>query len=284
MEMHYAMHTPAAPLDRYVETLWYHHIPIYKAREIILPSRNMELIVNLGAAHKVFSDAELSDFQQQRAAWLAGMQSKFIVIESETSHMVGARLKPGGAAAFFRRPIDEFSDRVTPLEEILGDAAANELQQAIAAEEEDEGRFAVLEEFLAGRLQEERPSLELALAAVELIEAAKGDLTMKSVSEELEVSQKHLIEQFTAVVGLRPKQFARVIRFASLLPALGAEDAPDWAELAQLAGYHDQSHFNREFQRFAGLAPTQYLELREAYMEVYAGYEGEDNARFVPLD
>jgi AraC-like DNA-binding protein len=82
-------------------------------------------------------------------------------------------------------------------------------------------------------------------------------------------------------VGLRPKQFARVVRLSALLPALEGESAPDWAQLAQLAGYHDQAHFNREFRLFAGLSPRKYISLRTSYFEHYPG--GEVDTRFVPL-
>jgi methylphosphotriester-DNA--protein-cysteine methyltransferase len=115
---------------------------------------------------------------------------------------------------------------------------------------------------------------------VERIAAANGDLGISELSERLSVSHKHLIQQFTSMIGLKPKQFARVMRFSSLLPDLLAGTAPDWTALAQAAGYHDQAHFNREFQLFAGLTPSQYLELRASYSEDY----GEDgDTRFVPV-
>lgn len=278
-EIHGAVRAPAPPLDRYIEVLWYQNIPIASAREIILPSPYIELILNFGKAHKVFDGPELASFQWQSKHWLAGMQSRYITIESQTSHMIGARLKPGGAAAFFKETISAFTDRVTPLDAVMG-VEADRWRERLLDEEEDETRFDVFEGFLRERLDEERPGLDLALEAVGRINAAQGNLNLGDLSEGLGVSHKHLIEQFTALVGLRPKQYARVVRFASVLPALVADTAPDWAALAQMAGYHDQSHFNREFQLFAGLTPGQYLKMRAAYQEDYS--EGDDT-RFVPL-
>src|SRR3990172_7617617 len=107
--------------------------------------------------------------------------------------------------------------------------------------------------------------------AVRQIQESGGRLGMRELSIALGVSQKHLIDLFTRLVGLRPKQFARVVRLSALLPALEGESSPDWAQLAQLAGYHDQAHFNREFRLFAGLSPRKYISLRKSYFEHYPG-------------
>ena len=278
-EVHSAARVPAPPLDRYIEVLWYQRIPIYSAREVILPSPYIELIINFGQPHKVFTRADLSQFDWHRDSWLAGLQSQWLGIESSTSHMIGARLKPGGAAAFLPDDIRKLSDRVTPLDAILGAEAAT-LREELLAITDDEARFDVLENFLRARLDEARPGLDLALSAVARLEAAAGDLGIGELAAILEVSHKHLIDVFTSTVGLRPKQFARVLRFASVLPDLLSDAAPDWAALAQRAGYHDQSHFNREFHDFSGLTPSQYLELRAEYAGDYS--EGDDT-RFVPL-
>jgi len=278
--IHSAVQAPGPPLDRYIEVLWYQHIPIYSAREIILPSPHIELIFNFGQPHKVFLTPDLAHFASHEQAWLAGLQSRYLTIESTTSHLMGARLKPAGAAAFLPGDISQLSDRVTPFDAIVGAEAAGALHAALAAATEDAARFAMLEDFLRQRLQESRPGLELTLDAVQRIQAAEGNLGIAELSDGLRVSHKHLIEIFTATVGLRPKQFARVVRFSAMLAELLSGDQPDWAALAQKSGYHDQSHFNREFQLFAGLTPSQYLELRAQYGD----YSSPEDSRFVPLD
>lgn len=279
MPIHSAVQPPTPPLDRYIEVLWYQHMPIYSAREIILPSPHMELIFNFGQPHKVFLAPDLAEFTIHEQAWLAGLQSRYFTIESTSSHLLGARLKPAGVAAFFAGDASQFTDRVTPLRAIVGAAATDELHIALTTAADDTARFAALESFLLQRLKQDRPGLALALEAGQRIQAAEGSLGIAELSEGLHVSHKHLIEVFTSTVGLRPKQFARVVRFSHMLPDLLAGAQPDWAALAQKAGYHDQSHFNREFQLFAGLTPSQYLDLRAQY----SNYSSPDDSRFVPL-
>lgn len=68
----------------------------------------------------------------------------------------------------------------------------------------------------------------------------------------------HFIELFRSAVGLTPKHFYRVQRFAAVLRRLATAGAADLADLATSAGYSDQAHLTREFRAFAGITPTQY--------------------------
>ena len=81
-----------------------------------------------------------------------------------------------------------------------------------------------------------------------------GDLTTA-----LGCSRKHLVSQFRDQVGLPPKQVARVLRFESVVRALGDARPRSWTEVAMGAGYYDQAHLIRDFNEFAGCTPTEFV-------------------------
>jgi methylphosphotriester-DNA--protein-cysteine methyltransferase len=59
-------------------------------------------------------------------------------------------------------------------------------------------------------------------------------------------------------VGLPPKTVARLIRFHAVRARI--QQAPRrWGDVAQAAGYADQSHLNREFRELAGTTPSDFV-------------------------
>jgi hypothetical protein len=58
---------------------------------------------------------------------------------------------------------------------------------------------------------------------------------------------------------LAPKTAARLVGFEGVLGRLGQRRPLDWAELAGQAGSADQAHLVRDFGRFTGTTPTQFL-------------------------
>jgi methylphosphotriester-DNA--protein-cysteine methyltransferase len=73
------------------------------------------------------------------------------------------------------------------------------------------------------------------------------------------VDSRRLERQFRATTGVTPKQYARVIRFKSAYHSLIDERSSHRPLSARLDGFYDQSHFNREFRFFTGLAPSARL-------------------------
>ena len=92
-------------------------------------------------------------------------------------------------------------------------------------------------------------------------------------------------------VGITPKQYVRIRRFQQVLTSVvGGSDSvdptdpaaaelrsvpppePDWADIALVHGFYDQSHLVHDFREFSGLTPT-------AYISAFRGLEN-----FLPID
>ena len=81
----------------------------------------MELIINLGDPQRLCA---LDNPQRQtvfRPSWISGERTEPIVIdEAGYVHLVGVRLRAGGAWPFLGMPLREFTGQVVELEAILG--------------------------------------------------------------------------------------------------------------------------------------------------------------------
>ncbi len=273
-----ALHAVRPPLSDYVECLWYNEIPGYQGRELILPSPYIELIFNFGNPHKVLNLNDFTHFEWQRESWIAGLQTRCLAIESTSSYMIGARFKPGGAHAFLALPITEFTDRVIPLDTLFGSAAL-ELRTKLQAASQLAGRFQLLEEFLLTRFKLDMGAYPLVVRTVAELTRTQGASGLKELSKLLGVSHKHLTNQFTRLVGIGPKQFARMLRLTSVISDLDISQPVDWLRVAHAANFYDQSHFINEFRAFTGLTPGEYLNLWKALQDRPIEYD----SRFLPI-
>ena len=79
---------------------------------------------------------------------------------------------------------------------------------------------------------------------------------------------------FKRYVGLTPKVYQRVLRFNEVFVKIRENGTIDWAEVAVQCGYADQSHFIKEFRRFSGFKPAEFIQ---------AGVDN-DEGNFFPLD
>ncbi len=259
--MLYRSRLPASPLCHFVEFFWYHqgYAPDY-AMEKLLPDGAIEVVIDFeDSAKRLYDRDDQERFQSFRRAWISGQQKDFLVIESaQNSHMIGIRFRPGGAYPFFPFPLSELNGSVIELDLVWG-RLASRLRDRLLETPGVSRKFEVLERFLLTQallvLEIDR-TLEFSLRQ---LRHAPESLSIRQLSEQIGISQKHLIHKFRRQVGLRPKLLSRIFKFQKVLASIEAERPLVWADLAMDCGYYDQSHFIREFQSFSGMNPTRYL-------------------------
>lgn len=279
MSSNYLTHRPAAPLGWFVETLWTSErsAALPHAREWNLPTGCADLIVPLTQdALRRFDGAADAEGRLLAGGVLQGTQQAATLRDTSTPlAVVGAHFRPGGLAGFFAAPADEFTDHSVPLSDLwpgfaerLREALChprklNHLNgqyrsydsygiQAIAAPAQ---RLQALEAALYRQLRLQAPADAMVQWA--LGQLADGQLAIGEVQRASECSPSHFIQRYRAVCGLAPKRHAALMRFNTVLGQSPRQRG--WAVAAADAGYADQAHLVREFRRFAGFTPGQYL-------------------------
>jgi AraC-like DNA-binding protein len=69
------------------------------------------------------------------------------------------------------------------------------------------------------------------------------------------VSPRQLRRLFDRHIGIRPKSFARIVRFQSMLQTMLRVPEREWGQRCLDFGYYDQAHFIHEFKTFSGQPP-----------------------------
>lgn len=187
-------------------------------------------------------------------AGVTGIQSKARTYSYEPgtgSFLV--RFTPAGVACL-GVPAAELANRSVALDDLLPRVRVAELQERLGEASDAEERFAVLASFLDELRHRSDPLVTRALA---LLDAGADSPSVSGVASELGLSERQLERRFLARVGVTPKRFATLRRFERV--AARAKSAPSLTAAALEAGYYDQSHFIREFRRFSGASPGEFL-------------------------
>ena len=231
------------------------------AREHALPTGAMHLVFRLsGPPVKLFDGAHDALGRTYGFAVVGGARERFHVRDvSVATRSVGAMLRPGAARLLLGAPEDALAGRHTPLDALWGVSAMNEALERLHAEDAPARQLDLLEALLTRRaaaaLRDGRQRLHPAVAAALGPLAQADGAPVAALVAASGYSHRAFIALFRGMTGLTPKGYARLMRFDRVLALASADPVRGWADIAQAAGYSDQSHLGREFTALAGLPP-----------------------------
>ncbi|MBI40380.1 MAG: hypothetical protein CMF59_12330 [Leptospiraceae bacterium] len=110
--------------------------------------------------------------------------------------------------------------------------------------------------FLRSFLPDNPPSrLHNVQNALVVMEETGYGVDVRTMADELAVSERNLRRSFKEITGLSPKMFARIERFTRLFNDQISGQKPRWKQLEQRSQYFDQAHMIRDFSSFTGYSP-----------------------------
>lgn len=92
-----------------------------------------------------------------------------------------------------------------------------------------------------------------------IMNAPERPLSIEEMAKQTGISPYHMIRSFKSVCGLTPHQFQIQCRVRKAQRMLAEKKRV--IEVAYAAGFCDQSHFDRCFQKIVGLTPGQYRQV-----------------------
>jgi AraC-like DNA-binding protein len=191
---------------------------------------------------------------ERHTSFVGGLYERQVTTEHPGRSLgMQVNLDPLAARALVGAPLHELANLTVPLDEILH---APFLVERLAGARDWDSRFALLDETLAPRLADARPSGEVAWAWQRLRQT-HGRIAIGELAAELGWSRKRIVARFRDEIGLPPKAVARLLRFEHARELAGTMS---WGELAFECGFSDQSHLIGEFRRVTGRTPETFLQ------------------------
>lgn len=95
--------------------------------------------------------------------------------------------------------------------------------------------------------------------SVEQIIKSKGGLAVEELAAGTDYSSRQMEHLFRKQFECGPKRLSQYVRLHYAVSYIVQEPGQSFAVIAEQLGYSDQSHFQREFKRFMGLTPKQFV-------------------------
>ena len=95
--------------------------------------------------------------------------------------------------------------------------------------------------------------------------------TVTELSSITCLCKKQFERLFHSLVGMNPKEYARIVRFQKALAQMQHQTGKEisQAQIAYTSGYSDQSHFIREFKKLSGYTPMSLLKVSTPYSDLF---------------
>jgi methylphosphotriester-DNA--protein-cysteine methyltransferase len=262
--MLYRVYAPHPALAPYVRCYWRLVAPTnpFAVAERLVPDGATELIFNFGDAYRRTDPSGKSVLVV--GSHLVGPRTGYFLIEQMGAiDHVAIRFAPGGLYRLLRLPVLELTDELYPVDTVMVDALST-LEAQLFAAHDDSARCALLDHFLLTKLhEEEKGDGALFAHAHGLLQQYAATLSVGELASAAHVSPRTLERTFCTWTGYTPKQYTQIARFLTLLNSLhqrlASANTPHWTTLAHTFEYYDHAHMNKDFLRFTGLTPTDYV-------------------------
>lgn len=258
--MYYKEFAPHYLLQPFIDCIWIFRIYSNELfdTQIIPPDESIELIFSLGTPYKR-SINKFPDLMATSTSHIIGLKTKphFVSFSSGTS-LVGVRIRAGGLRAFLSYSAETFTDCIYDLRGYFGKEAAHLEKKLIASREELETVEAV-EKFLFKFLKSSDQSQQIITTLTGHIRGSGGNVSLDFIANKFDSNYKSIERNFRKIVGLTPKEYAKLIRFNTAFAMACKNSDFTLTQIAHKAGYFDQSHFIRDCKAFTNQTPRELV-------------------------
>ncbi|OPC36888.1 AraC family transcriptional regulator [Elizabethkingia miricola] len=104
--------------------------------------------------------------------------------------------------------------------------------------------------------------ISIPISLMDILYKDKDSGTIGNLVKRSGYSERHIERIFKEHIGISPKAFSNIIRLHRFLRLLSHPNESDLSmtSLGYAANYFDQSHLIREFKKYTGITPKQYMD------------------------
>ena len=168
-----------------------------------------------------------------------------------------AELTATGMYRLFGQPTGSLHHLWHDAIDVIDPKIAEKIKQDLSAASSREDRIATFDAAFTHLAKSARPEVPIVDEAARLIEQSQGKVSISSLSEKLNVSERNLSRKFSQYVGVSPKFYARAVQLMIIMQQLLMRKERNLTDVAIEQGFYDQSHFIKSLQDFIDETPRE---------------------------
>jgi len=254
-------------LKRYIYFFWVLKIDYIRLNHKLIPQRNINLRLNLSESpHFISVNGNMHLLER---AYFSGLQSEtlnaYLKLEGDVD-VIGICFAPFGAYPFLKKPVSEFSNRIVG----AGEAGCHDFLRfadVLKTIPNIDSRIEYLEKELNSLLENSiNVPDDFIFIFNELVN--KSSLQISEFCNNNGISPRKLERMYNKYVGLSANTYNLLQRFHRSANQVLNRDYSKLSEVAFDHEYYDQMHFIKDFKRFAGNSPGNFVRRDESLLQI----------------
>lgn len=246
---------PSQHLGKYIDRFRFYHFQAPTTLDLN-PEGNFEFIFQLQGDFAQKPIAETT-WKIRPKNFVGGLHSKSFQVKSmgEVGTLLSVSFKPLGARHFIQDSLKSFKNDLVELDQ---------LSKHLSVSDNLTSPHSLLQDLESSLVKEFNPiDGNVIDYAVEKMTLANGFLSISVLAKQLNISLSHLRKRFNEQIGMSPKEYSKILRVNYVISLLSDVKHGDLTKIAHDLGYHDQSHFIRDFQSITGVSPNHFTSQRQ---------------------
>ncbi len=186
--------------------------------------------------------------------------------------MLKVSFQPGALFRLLGVPMHLVVDGHADLEAVIGQAV-KEVQEQLPESTSYAAMIELVEAFLikkAAQCRHDRQGIDV--IAQRMIQPGAHH-QLDQLAADACLSTRQFERKFRERVGVSPKLFTRIARFAQAYALREANPLRSWTDIAYTCSYYDPNHLIKDFQQFAGTSPGQLFAEQQRCDDFFATFD-----------
>jgi len=255
-------------LRKYIKFFWGIHSGYMQLNHKLIPVRNIDLKFNLSETpHYICLNGKDHLLEE---VYFSGLHDHYrhahLKLHGNVD-IIGICFSPDGLFPFFKIPVSEFKNQMLGASEV-GFETAKTINERLKCAPDIFTRLSILEKELLNLLD---PDQQTPATFRQLFNALMQSDNIPLIAEFCKrnsISVRKLERMFNKYVGLSAKTYGTLHRFQNCINQLFRMKYSKLSDVAYENGYFDQMHFIKEFKRFAGNTPKDFIHHNNSMLQV----------------